>query len=480
MLRHRRRGGVAIAAATCRSSARVELLRRAALLLALLPLSRLRWALAGRSVARRSSGCRAALARAAGGRAGARRWRARRRWASAAPSRRCSWSTSRPRSPIASSTPRAQLVDETRARAPRRRLLRLVTFGRASARGRAAARRRAAAARSRSSALDDGDGSDLAAALQLAYGLYPPGTLPRARPHQRRQRDRRRPRRRGRRRRASRRARRRRQLRRAQPTTRCWCARCTLPERRQGRRARSRSPPRSTPRARSTATLTLYRDEFVNPLDGRKTVALARRRQHRQVEDRGRAARLHHLQASLSRRRASSRSLHRQQHGGRVGGGQGQAARALRRGRAGGRVSYLANALKRENIDVDVRARYGLPPSPRELAALRPGAALRRAGRPSSARRRWRRSKSYVRDLGGGFIMAGGENSFGSGGYTGSRLEKLLPVRFDTEKKRDQPALALALVHRSLGLDDRREARAGQGRRQGHRRAARRRRSASA
>ena len=42
--------------------------------------------------------------------------------------------------------------------------------------------------------------------------------------------------------------------------------------------------------------------------------------------------------------------------------------------------------------------------------------------------------------------MAGGEDSFGSGGYTGTRLEKILPVRFDTEKKRDQPALALALV----------------------------------
>ena len=54
--------------------------------------------------------------------------------------------------------------------------------------------------------------------------------------------------------------------------------------------------------------------------------------------------------------------------------------------------------------------------------------------------------EGYVRDLGGGFIMAGGENSFGAGGYTGSRLEKLLPVRFDTEKKRDQPGLALALV----------------------------------
>ena len=54
--------------------------------------------------------------------------------------------------------------------------------------------------------------------------------------------------------------------------------------------------------------------------------------------------------------------------------------------------------------------------------------------------------EAYVRDLGGGFIMAGGENSFGSGGYTGSRLEKLLPVRFETEKKRDQPGLALAAL----------------------------------
>ena len=54
--------------------------------------------------------------------------------------------------------------------------------------------------------------------------------------------------------------------------------------------------------------------------------------------------------------------------------------------------------------------------------------------------------ESFVRDYGGGFVMAGGENSFGSGGYQGTQLEKVLPVRFEQEKKRDQPTLALVLA----------------------------------
>jgi uncharacterized protein YegL len=51
-----------------------------------------------------------------------------------------------------------------------------------------------------------------------------------------------------------------------------------------------------------------------------------------------------------------------------------------------------------------------------------------------------------VRDLGGGLIMAGGEDSFGSGGYQGTRIEKILPVRFDSERVREQPNVAIALV----------------------------------
>lgn len=52
----------------------------------------------------------------------------------------------------------------------------------------------------------------------------------------------------------------------------------------------------------------------------------------------------------------------------------------------------------------------------------------------------------YVRDVGGGFLMAGGEHAFGLGGYQGTRLEELLPVRMDSERRRDEQSLALALV----------------------------------
>jgi Ca-activated chloride channel family protein len=54
--------------------------------------------------------------------------------------------------------------------------------------------------------------------------------------------------------------------------------------------------------------------------------------------------------------------------------------------------------------------------------------------------------ESYVR-AGGGLVVAGGENSFGPGGYGGSYLEKhVLPVELDVEKKEDEPSLALMLV----------------------------------
>lgn len=52
----------------------------------------------------------------------------------------------------------------------------------------------------------------------------------------------------------------------------------------------------------------------------------------------------------------------------------------------------------------------------------------------------------YVRDLGGGFMMAGGPRSFGLGGWQGTDVERLLPVRLESERRQDQPSVALSLV----------------------------------
>lgn len=110
-----------------------------------------------------------------------------------------------------------------------------------------------------------------------------------------------------------------------------------------------------------------------------------------------------------------------------------------------GSAGYLERALERENIDVEVRGPRGLPSSAKELEkfdlVLISDVPAHFVGMAQMAA-----VERYVRDLGGGLIMAGGEDSFGSGGYQGTRMEKIMPVRFDSEKQREQPHVAIALV----------------------------------
>jgi Ca-activated chloride channel family protein len=52
----------------------------------------------------------------------------------------------------------------------------------------------------------------------------------------------------------------------------------------------------------------------------------------------------------------------------------------------------------------------------------------------------------YVRDMGGGLLMLGGEKSFGAGGYYRTPLEKMLPVDMDIPTKMSIPSLGLVMV----------------------------------
>jgi uncharacterized membrane protein len=53
--------------------------------------------------------------------------------------------------------------------------------------------------------------------------------------------------------------------------------------------------------------------------------------------------------------------------------------------------------------------------------------------------------ENYVKDLGGGFIMIGGDKSFGAGGYFNSPVERILPVDLDIRKKKNLPSIAMVL-----------------------------------
>jgi uncharacterized membrane protein len=52
----------------------------------------------------------------------------------------------------------------------------------------------------------------------------------------------------------------------------------------------------------------------------------------------------------------------------------------------------------------------------------------------------------FVKEQGGGFLMAGGERSFGSGGYFQSEIDELLPISMELKSEHRKLAVALAIV----------------------------------
>ncbi len=117
--------------------------------------------------------------------------------------------------------------------------------------------------------------------------------------------------------------------------------------------------------------------------------------------------------------------------------------RVMLAGDGGG--SALARALRSDHLDVVPTEPGAIPIDDQvlrgfDLIVLHDVAAGRVSGDSRNAIRR------YVEDHGGGFIMIGGDSSFGVGGWGGSTIERLLPVRFEGERQREQPKLALVLV----------------------------------
>lgn len=114
----------------------------------------------------------------------------------------------------------------------------------------------------------------------------------------------------------------------------------------------------------------------------------------------------------------------------------------------GGRRGHLdkfLHALRQEDFRVELRGRHGLPSSPwglkRYHCVVQSDVMVSAIGLS-----KMRALDKYVKQLGGCYIMVGGENAFGSGGFQGTRLERILPVRMDTERRRRTPYIALVLV----------------------------------
>ena len=106
---------------------------------------------------------------------------------------------------------------------------------------------------------------------------------------------------------------------------------------------------------------------------------------------------------------------------------------------------YLMRVLEDAKIGVDVRNGLGVP---NELADLQNYELIIFSDVPANRlnEKQMELIRTYVQNLGGGFMMPGSENSYGLGGYYKTPIEEVLPVRTDTEKKKETPSLAIVLV----------------------------------
>ena len=106
---------------------------------------------------------------------------------------------------------------------------------------------------------------------------------------------------------------------------------------------------------------------------------------------------------------------------------------------------HLARALEAEQIRTEVRDGRGMPSTLEELASFD---AVIYADVPAAevSAAQMTLLRRYIEELGGGFIMVGGEQSFDLGGYYRTEIEDILPVRMRAEQREDLPGLAMIIV----------------------------------
>ena len=110
-----------------------------------------------------------------------------------------------------------------------------------------------------------------------------------------------------------------------------------------------------------------------------------------------------------------------------------------------GQSKHLARVFREQNIQVDI-----IPPDqfPSTLGELRPYAAVVLSDVPAYqlTQRQMGTIETYVRDLGRGFMMLGGQHSFGVGGYFKTPIENTLPVNMDIEDKTRFPKIGIVMA----------------------------------
>jgi Ca-activated chloride channel homolog len=105
----------------------------------------------------------------------------------------------------------------------------------------------------------------------------------------------------------------------------------------------------------------------------------------------------------------------------------------------------LLNALRAQNLDVDIAAPEAIPGSLDGLNKY-DSVILSNVSAAKVGKTKMELIRSYVRDQGGGLVMLGGDESFGVGGYYHTPIEEALPVTMEARQKVEVPSLAILLI----------------------------------
>ncbi|PYS49596.1 MAG: hypothetical protein DMG13_23050, partial [Acidobacteria bacterium] len=109
---------------------------------------------------------------------------------------------------------------------------------------------------------------------------------------------------------------------------------------------------------------------------------------------------------------------------------------------------YLEAALNAEGFSVTTVLPNAIPPNIEVLDGY-DAIMLSDVARNSLSDQQMRTMATYVRDLGGGFILAGGENNYGEGGYSKTVIEEVLPITFEAKKEKPESVAMIVVLDKS-------------------------------
>jgi Ca-activated chloride channel homolog len=111
-------------------------------------------------------------------------------------------------------------------------------------------------------------------------------------------------------------------------------------------------------------------------------------------------------------------------------------------------AKYLYNALTNEGFKVDAVAASDVPEAVDKLDNY-DLIVLSDVLRSNLTDNQMKAVAAYVRELGGGFILAGGENNYGQGGYSKTLIEDVLPVTFESKKEKPDSTGIIVVLDKS-------------------------------